>query len=321
MPQNARDIKRRITSFRKTAQITKAMEMVAAAKLRRVQEAVQLSKPYLAKMTEMLADIASSARWIKHPLLAERPVKRTGYLVITSDRGLTGPYNSQVIRQALNEFRRKDKATYTIYAVGRKGRDFFKRQGYPIGGEMTGLPDSPTYASVRPLAEQIVAAYASQEFDELYLVYNEFINAVTQVPVTKKVLPLSDVASGAVGGGAASRAADAGAVGAGTAGTTATAGTAGTAAAPVRRPPQYLFEPNPETVFERLLPRFAETLVYQAVLDAKASEHGASMTAMGAATDAATEMIDDLTLALNRARQAAITTQIVEIVGGAEALK
>lgn len=307
MPQNARDIKRRINSFRKTAQITKAMEMVAAAKLRRVQAAVQLSKPYLAKMTEMLADIAGSARWIKHPLLADRPVKRTGYLVITSDRGLTGPYNSQVIRQALNEFRRKDKATYLIYAVGRKGRDFFKRQGYPLGGEITGLADSPTYASVRPLAEQIVAAYANQEFDELYLVYNEFINAVTQVPVTKKVLPLSDVASSAVAAGTASRAAD--------------AGTAGTAAAPVRRPPQYLFEPNPETVFERLLPRFAETLVYQAVLDAKASEHGASMTAMGAATDAATEMIDDLTLALNRARQAAITTQIVEIVGGAEALK
>ncbi|QSO51074.1 ATP synthase F1 subunit gamma [Alicyclobacillus curvatus] len=317
MPQNARDIKRRITSFKKTAQITKAMEMVAAAKLRRVQEAVQLSKPYLAKMTEMLADIAGSARWIKHPLLAERPVKRTGYLVITSDRGLTGPYNSQVIRQGLNEFRKKDKATYTIYAVGRKGRDFFKRQGYPLGGEITGLPDSPTYVSVRPLAEQIVEAYANEEFDELYLVYNEFINAVTQMPVTKKVLPLSGVAAGAAGAGTASAGA---ASGTANAGGTAT-GAASTAAVPARKAPQYLFEPSPEAVFERLLPRFAETLVYQAVLDAKASEHGASMTAMGAATDAASEMIDDLTLVLNRARQAAITTQIVEIVGGAEALK
>ncbi|KPV42821.1 ATP synthase F1 subunit gamma [Alicyclobacillus ferrooxydans] len=286
MPQNARDIKRRITSFKKTAQITKAMEMVAAAKLRRVQEAVQLSKPYLAKMTEMLADIAESARWIKHPLLAQRPVKKTGYLVISSDRGLTGPYNSQVIRQALMEFRKKDKSTYTIYAVGRKGRDFFRRQGYPIGGEITGLPDSPTYGSVRPLAEQIVEAYANQEFDELYLVYNEFVNAVTQTPVIKKVLPLSGVTNGEK-----------------------------------RKSPQYLFEPGPEAVFERLLPRYAETLVYQAVLDAKASEHGASMTAMGNATEAASEMIDDLTLVLNRARQAAITTQIVEIVGGAEALK
>lgn len=290
MPQNARDIKRQINSRKKTAQITKAMEMVSAAKLRRVQEAVQLSKPYLAKMVQMLEGISQSARWVKHPLLAQRPVRRTGYLVITADRGLAGPYNAQVIRQSLFEFRGKDKSTYTIYAVGRRGRDFFKRQGYPLGGEVTGLPDSPTYGAIGPLAEQIVEAYAAEEFDELYLVYNEFINAVTQQSVTKKVLPLADVTSHA--GGESN-------------GATA----------------QYLFEPDAETVFEQLLPRYAETLVYQAVLDAKASEHGARMTAMGNATKNAMEMIDSLSLALNRARQAAITTQIVEIVGGAEALK
>jgi F-type H+-transporting ATPase subunit gamma len=285
VPQNTRDIKRRIGSVKNTAQITKAMEMVAAAKLRRVQEAVQLSKPYLAKMTEMLSNISLSARWIKHPLLAERPVKRTGYLVITADRGLAGAYNAQVIRTALQEFRHKDKSTYTVYAVGRKGRDFFKRQGYPLGGEVIGLPDSPTYQSVRGLAEQVVEAYGNEQFDELYFVYNEFINAVTQRPVVKKVLPLSELA------------ADGG------------------------KQVNYLFEPDPETIFTELLPRYAETLVYQAVLDAKASEHGARMTAMGNATDAAKDMIDSLTLVLNRARQAAITTQIVEIVGGAEALK
>lgn len=275
-----------ISSRKKTAQITKAMEMVSAAKLRRVQEAVQLSKPYLAKMVEMLGGISQSARWVKHPLLAQRPVRRTGYLVITSDRGLAGPYNAQVIRQALGEFRHKEKSTYTVYAVGRRGRDFFVRNGYPLGGEVIGLPDSPTYQNIGALAEQIVEAYAAEEFDELYLVYNEFINAVTQRPVTKKVLPLADVATRADGPA-----------------------------------PQYLFEPDAETVFAQLLPRYAETLVYQAVLDAKASEHGARMTAMGNATDVALEMIDSLTLALNRARQAAITTQIVEIVGGAEALK
>lgn len=286
MPQNTRDLKRRITSVKKTAQITKAMEMVAAAKLRRVQEAVQLSKPYLAKMVEMLSDISKSARWIKHPLLAERPVKRTGYLVITSDGGLKGAYNAQVIRTALQEFRQKDKETYTVYAVGRKGRDFFVRNNYPVGGEVTGLPDSPTYVSVRGLAEKVVEAYGNEGFDELYFIYNEFINAVTQRPVVKKVLPLSDVATSHTDSNA-----------------------------------QYLFEPDAETVFEELLPRYAETLVYQAVLDAKASEHAAQMTAMGNATEAAKEMIDSLTLALNRARQTAITTQIVEIVGGAEALK
>ncbi|GMA50934.1 ATP synthase gamma chain [Alicyclobacillus contaminans] len=285
MPQNQRDIKRRIQSTKNTAQITKAMEMVAAAKLRRVQEAVQQSKPYLAKMQSMLAGISKSARWVKHPLLAERPIRRTGYLVITGDRGLAGPYNSQIIRTALQEFRRRDKDTYVIYAIGRRGRDFFRKHGYPVGGEVVGVPDVPTYDSVRDLATQVVQAYADEQFDELYFIYNEFINPVTQRPVVKKVLPLSDV-----GEAPASSA-------------------------------QYLFEPDAETVFASLLPRYAETLVYQAVLDAKASFHGAQMTAMGNATDAAKEMIESLTLQLNRARQAAITTQIVEIVGGAEALK
>lgn len=286
MPQSARDIKRRVKSVSNTAKITKAMEMVAAAKLRRVQEAVQLSKPYLSKLESMLAGVSKSARYIKHPLLATRPVRRTGYLVITADRGLAGSYNAQIIRTALQAFRAKDKSTYTIFAVGRRGRDFFTRHGYPIGGEVTGVPDSPTYDSVGRLAAQIVAAYGAEEFDELYFVYNEFINAVTQRPVIKKVLPLSDLPQDNSG----SRV-------------------------------EYLYEPDAEAVMKALLPQYAETLVYQAVLDAKASEHGARMTAMGNATDAAKDMIQQLTLALNRARQSAITTQIVEVVGGAEALK
>ncbi|WP_026962823.1 ATP synthase F1 subunit gamma [Alicyclobacillus herbarius] len=286
MPQSARDIKRRIKSSRNLAQITNAMEMVAAANLRRVQEAVQQSKPYLAKMRQMLAGVSRDARHVKHPLLAERPVKRTGYLVITADRGLAGPYNSQVIRTALQEFRHKDKSTYTIYAVGRRGRDFFRRHGYPLGGEIIGVPDTPSYASVRGIVEQVVKAYQDAEFDELYLVYNEFINAITQRPKVEKVLPLSSVEGEE----------DAKVV-------------------------HYLYEPDAESLLRALLPRYAETLVYQAILDAKASEFGARMTAMGNATDAAEDMIKHLTLALNRARQAAITTQIAEVVGGAEALK
>lgn len=287
MPLNARDIKRRIKSVQSTAQITKAMEMVAAAKLRRVQEAVQQSKPYLAKMQLMLAGVSASARFVKHPLLSTRPVRRTGYLVITADRGLAGAYNAQVIRRALQEFRSKDKSTYTVFAAGRRGRDFFLRNGYPLAGEITGLPDSPTYASIAHLAEQVIGAYAAEEFDELYFVYNEFVNAVTQRPIVTKVLPLSDVDSGQKTGTV----------------------------------PNYEFEPDAETVLESLLPRYAETLVYQAILDAKASEHGARMTAMGNATDAAKDMISELTLSLNRARQAAITTQIVEVVSGAQALE
>ncbi len=261
--------------------------MVSAAKLRRVQEAVQQSKPYLAKMQEMLANVSASARYVKHPLLSSRPVRKTGYLIITTDGGLAGSYNAQIVRMALSEFRTKDKSTYTIFAVGRRGRDFFKRRNFPIAGEVIGVPDSPTYGAINKLTAQIVSAYAAEEFDELFLIYNEFINAVTQRPSMKKVLPLSDV---------------------------------GTVADAPKRV-NYLFEPDAEEVLRALLPRYAETLMYQAILDAKASEHGARMTAMGSATDAATEMIADLTLSLNRARQAAITTQIVEVVGGAQALQ
>ncbi|KUO95261.1 ATP synthase F1 subunit gamma [Ferroacidibacillus organovorans] len=286
MPQNTRDIRRRIKSVQNTAQITKAMEMVAAAKLRRVQEAVQLSKPYLQKLQEMLTDLAPSVRSVKHPMLAVRPVRKTGYLVVTSDRGLAGPYNANVIRKALEAFRHKDKDAYTVFAVGRKGRDFFRRMNYPLGGEAVGLSDAPTYALIRPLAEQVIEAYANEEFDELYLVYNEFINAVTQQTVVKKVLPLTDLAGD-------------------------------------REPRRvnFIFEPDEQALLAKLLPRYAETLVFQSVLDAKASEHGSRMTAMGNATDAAKDMIGSLTLTLNRARQAAITTQIAEVVGGAEALK
>lgn len=285
MPQNTREIKRRIRSNQNTSQITKAMEMVSAAKLRRVQDAVSQSKPYLAKLQEMLANVSVSARYVKHPLLASRPVKRTGYLVVTADRGLAGPYNAQVIRTALQAFGNKDKSAFTIFAVGKRGRDFFKRRDFPISSEVVGLADSPTYHSVRDLAEEMVLAYERAEFDELYFIYNEFINAVSQRPIVKKVLPLDSLTEGHTG--------------------------------PKR---QYEFEPDEEAVMAALLPRYAETLVYQAVLDAKASEHAARMTAMGSATDNAKDIIDDLTLSLNRARQAAITTQIAEIVGGSEAL-
>lgn len=285
MPQNTRDIKRRIKSVKNTSQITKAMEMVAAAKLRRVQGAVQQSKPYLAKLQEMLANLSQSVRFADHPLLESREVKRTGYLVVTADRGLAGPYNSQVIRTGLQEFGRKDKATFTIFAVGKRGRDYFKRRDYPISSEVIDLDDAPKYHSVRNLAQDIVQAYERQEFDELFFIYNEFINAVSQQPVVKKVLPLDSLIDAAESTG------------------------------PAR---QYLFEPDETAVMEALLPRYAETLVYQAVLDAKASEHAARMQAMSSATDNAKGIIDDLTLSLNRARQAAITTQIAEIVGGAE---
>ena len=285
MPQNTRDIRRRIKSVQNTAQITKAMEMVSAAKLRKVQDAVLQAKPYLKSMEDILAAISYSARHVKHPLLESRPVKKTAYLVITADRGLAGAYNANVIRRTTQEIRKVSKNEYTIFAVGRRGRDFFRRANIPITAEMTGLPDAPTYESVRSLAEQIVEGYGKGDYDALYIVYNEFVNAVTNRTVAKQVLPLTREES------------------------------------QVKANEEYLYERDSDAVLAKLLPRFAETLMYQAVLDAKASEHGSRMASMGNATDSAHEMIGNLTLQLNRARQAAITTQIAEVVGGAEALK
>lgn len=259
--------------------------MVAASKLRRVQEAVQHAKPYVQFLEEMLGSLAYSARHVKHPLLTTRPVKKTGYLVITADRGLAGAYNANIIRMAIHELRSKDRDGYAIFAVGRKGRDAFKRGGYTVTSEITGLSDAPTYEGIQSLAEDVVNAYAQADFDELYLIYNEFINAMTQRPVMRKVLPLSDLDTH------------------------------------VQSQASYLYEPDEDAVLSKLLPRYVEMLIYQAALDAKASEHGARMASMQNATDNAGEMIDALTLQLNRARQTAITTQISEVVGGAEALK
>jgi F-type H+-transporting ATPase subunit gamma len=288
---SARDIRRRIKSVKNTQQITKAMKMVAAAKLRRAQERAEASRPYAAKLEEVIGSIAAAGGNLNHPMLIKRPVKKTGYVVITSDRGLAGAYNAQIIRLAVAQFREKAEGTYSIYVIGRKGRDFFKRRGYPVVGEVTGLSDSPTFADIKDIASQVVKLFQDGVFDEVYVLYNEFVNPITQNPTARKLLPLEDVGT--------KKAAQ------------AAAGTGPKA--------DYEFEPSPEAVLNNLLPKYAETLIFSALLEAKASEFGAKMTAMGNASDNADQMIGRLTLALNRARQAAITTQIAEIVGGANA--
>ncbi|GIM45701.1 ATP synthase subunit gamma [Collibacillus ludicampi] len=284
MAASSRDIKRRIKSVKNTEQITKAMKMVSAAKLRRAQERVTQARPYTAKMEEVIGSIAK-AGGASHPMLVKRPVKRTGYVLITADRGLAGSYNAQVIRHAMASLKDKKENEYAIFAVGRKGRDFFARRGYPLAGEITGLSDFPTFADIKRVTQAVVSMYEKGEVDEVILVYNEFISPIQQRPVAKKILPLEEV------GGEDAKVTN------------------------------YIYEPSAEAVLEKLLPKYAETLIYSALLEAKASEHGARMTAMGNATDNASEMIKKLTLDLNRARQAAITLQIAEIVGGAEALK
>ncbi|OYD08010.1 ATP synthase F1 subunit gamma [Paludifilum halophilum] len=288
MAENMRDIKRRIRSVQNTKQITKAMEMVAAAKLRRAQEQAESARPYADKMKEVIASVAAGTKGAQHPMLVSRPVQKTGYLVITSDRGLAGGFNANLLRNLVRDIakRHQSRDEYAIFVVGRKGRDFLKRRGYPIIEEVTGLPDSPLYRDIQPIARKAIGQYAEEIFDELYLVYNEFINPITQRPVEKRLLPLSDL-DGAEEKGLKTL---------------------------------YEYEPSAEEVLADLLPRYAETLVYSALLESKASENGARMTAMGSATDNATEAIDTLTLQYNRARQASITQELSEIVGGANAL-
>lgn len=285
--QGTREIKRRIKSVQNTKQITKAMKMVAAAKLRKAQERAEASRPYTEKMKEVIASIAARTEDVDHPLLEVREVKKTAYLVITSDRGLAGGYNANILRSTVQTIKKQHKSSdeYGIFAIGRKGRDFFKKRNYPLIGEIIGLSDSPAFTDIKDIVRTAVQMYAEGVFDELYLVYNEFVSAISQRPVEKKLLPLVDLE--------------------------AETGNLNT---------QIDFEPSAEGVLNVLLPRYAETLIFSAVLEAKASEQGARMTAMGNATDNAEDMIQRLTLTFNRARQASITQEISEIVGGANAL-
>ncbi|AMA71641.1 MULTISPECIES: ATP synthase F1 subunit gamma [Aneurinibacillus] len=281
-----REIKSRIKSVQNTRQITKAMKMVAAAKLRRAQERAEAARPYAEKMREVVMSIAAGTSGAKHPMLESRPVKKTGYVVITSDRGLAGGYNANVLRLVARTIaeRHNSKDEYTIIALGRKGRDFFKKRGYPLADEFVNLSDSPTFADIKSIARNAVQLFADGKIDELYLVYNKFVSAIQQVPTELRLLPLAEIEK-------------------------------------VEGTPTYDFEPSADEVLADLLPKYAETLIFSALLDAKASEQGARMTAMGNATDNATDMIERLTLFYNRARQAAITQEIAEIVGGASALE
>ncbi|PTX62516.1 F-type H+-transporting ATPase subunit gamma [Melghirimyces profundicolus] len=290
MAESMRDIKRKIRSVQNMKQITKAFEMVSAAKLRRAQEQAESARPYADKIREVIASVASGTQGVKHPMLVSRPVKKTGYLVITSDRGLAGGFNANLLRTLVKTVaeRHRSKEEYVIFVIGRKGREFLKRRGYPVIGEVTGLADSPEFSDIKQIASKAVGMYADEEYDELYLLYNEFINPVTQRPVEKRLLPLSDMKNTEAASGPKAL---------------------------------YEYEPSAEEVLAELLPRYAETLIYSALLESKASEHGARMTAMGNASDNASDMIGTYTLQYNRARQAAITQELAEIVGGASALE
>lgn len=282
-----RDIKSKITSTKKTSQITKAMQMVSASKLNRAEENAKAYVPYMSKIQEVVASIASGTSDSGHPMLTSRPVKKTAYLVITADRGLAGAYNSNVIRAVSNAIAERHTSTdeYVIFAIGRMGRDFFLKRGSNVIGEVIGLPDQPAFADIKEIARRAVGMFTDGTYDELYMYYNHFVSAISNETTEKKVLPLTDIAVET--------------------GTTAS----------------YEFEPSAEAILEVLLPQYAESLIFGALLDGKASEHASRMTAMKSATDNASDLISNLTLVYNRARQAAITQEITEIVGGAAALE
>ncbi|WP_020061440.1 ATP synthase F1 subunit gamma [Bacillus sp. 123MFChir2] len=281
-----RDIKAKINSTKKTSQITKAMEMVSASKLNRAEQNAKSFVPYMDKIQEVVASIAQGSG-VNHPMLTARPVKRTGYIVITSDRGLAGGYNSNVLRAVSNVVKERhnmDANQYAVIVLGRLGRDYLKRRGFNIIDEVLGLSDQPVFADIKDIASRAISMFTDGAYDELYIYYNHYVSKISQEVTEKKILPLTDVAS-------------------------------------EKATTSYEFEPSEEEILKVLLPQYAESLVYGALLDGKASEHAARMTAMKSATDNAMEVIDTLTLSFNRARQAAITQEITEIVGGAAALE
>ncbi|MES2464426.1 MAG: ATP synthase F1 subunit gamma [Armatimonadota bacterium] len=288
-----RQIRGRIRVAKNIQQITKAMKMVAAARLKRAQDRVQSARPYSEKMRDVMASLSQAgAATLTHPLLEVRETDnpRVGLLAIGADRGLCGSYSTNSLKKAVEVLRGQEPASTRIIAVGRKSYGYFRRRSYPLVGEydlnMTGI----SFAEAQEIARKARELYVSGEIDVLYISYTRFLSALTQKPVVVQLLPIStDDITGAAGDTATQE--------------------------------DYLFEPDAEEILGRLLPRYVDTQIYQAMSEAVASEHGARMTAMSSATDNAGKMISTLTLSLNRARQANITKEIAEIVGGAEALK
>ena len=279
-----RDIKRRIKSVRNTQQITKAMEMVAAAKLRRAQGRAVAARPYARGMEEMLGNLAATLAQMQHPLTEARPVTKRAVLVFASNRGLAGSYNAQIIRFTEQQLRAAEGGEMRLVLIGKKLNDYFRRRSYPVLQMYPDLPDQAQLEVAQRLTRQAIEWFRNGEVDAVDLVYSQFVSAMTRNTVRVPFLP----------------------IGAGV--------TTGVAR-------DYIFEPNAAELVDRLLPRYVTTRMLQAFAESYASEHSARMLAMGAARKNAGELIDGLVLKRNRLRQATITKELSEIVGGAEALK
>jgi F-type H+-transporting ATPase subunit gamma len=278
------DIRRRIRSVKNTQQLTKAMKTVSAAKLRRAQERVVSARPYANQLRHVLGGLAGRIENIAHPLLDVRPEKRILLLIVTGDRGLCGGFNSNLTKAGQIFLRQHAQEDVQVFAAGKKGRDFFRRRNANIVGEYTNFFSKLDVSHAKDIARQVMELYSKAEVDAVYVAYNEFKSAIQQRIVVEKLLPfgradLQDTPSGV----------------------------------------EYIFEQPPQEIFDRLLPRYVEVEVYRALLESAAAEHGARMAAMDAASRNAGEMIESLTLNMNRVRQAAITREIIEVVSGAGA--
>jgi F-type H+-transporting ATPase subunit gamma len=320
-------IRKRISSVKSTQKITRAMKMVAGARLARAQARIVALRPYATKTRDVLSSVVAEylhpepvtgqegafSEPPDHPLLAERPEQNIALVVLTSDRGLCGAFNSNINKTAERVWRERTLSgqNVRIYTVGRKGREYLRRRSAPVVHDFTGIWEALDIGKARRIVRTVLAPFMAGEVDAIYLIYNEFKSAMSQRIVVEPLLPVRhplESEGARLGEPARSRASD---------GSAALVGPASTGPGPVG----LLYEPNKKALLERLVPMYVEVSILRALFESMASELGARMTAMDSATKNAKEMIDRLTLAYNRARQAAITKELMEIIGGAEALK
>jgi F-type H+-transporting ATPase subunit gamma len=282
-----RDLRRRIKSVQGTQQITKAMEMVAAAKLRKAQTKLESSRPYASNMQAMLDNLTQASASLVHPLFEKREIKKTGVVVVTADRGLCGSYNHNVTHQADRFLKGYNKASVALVIIGKKGYNYYVKRHWGIRLKYLGLGGNLILTQVKNITNELVNLFLSQEVDEIYFVYTKFLSAASYKVTTEKFLHIESQMK----------------------------------AEGKKAYIDYIFEPDPQKIFASLLPNYCMTKVQMALAESFASEHGSRMISMGAATKNAEEMIEHLTLVLNKLRQASITKEMLEITTGAEALK
>lgn len=282
--ENIKDIRRRIRVVKSIQKITGAMKMVAASRLRRAQERVVAARPYSKKLLRIVQDLANGSGSIQHPLMESRDIQKVVFVVIGADRGLAGSFNTTVMNRALAEVQKFDTEDAKLILIGKKAVNFFKRTSYEVIHQMESGTNDIGFSEVHVLTSKLSEAFVGGKIDAVYMVYAKFVTAMTQTPTVIELLPMASPETDG------------------------------------RQSAEFIYEPNPQALLEDLLPRYLDTIAFQALLESQASEQGARMTAMSAATQNASEMIGDLTLQYNKARQTAITNEITEIVSGAEAL-